>query len=101
MKNFLVAVGLLILIMFIKNFYEDNHFLKGEIELLNYEIMKKENSINKLQKEKKVLIKQLEFEKHKNKQPKKIKRKFVKPIEVTPEPIIEVAPQKVDTLGNF
>ena len=100
MKNFLIALGLLVLIIFVKNLYEDNQFSKGEIEILNSELLIKETTINKLQKEKNFLIKKLKIERSKNRIPKKIKLK-VRPIEIVPEITPEVIPQQTDTLTNF
>ena len=98
MKNFLIALVIMLLFCFIKNIYDDTNFLSEEADMLNYEILQKELIIKKLKKENFILVDKLEKEKKKIKQPKKIKKKINKPVGVTPEPLLNNNLQTVDTL---
>lgn len=102
MKNFLIALGLLMVIMFVKNLYEDKESLEFDMEVMKQELGQKEQSLLQLQKENKELIVKLQKEKNKIRKPKKEKRIIKSLVE---QPIVE--PQETiikeikDTLVNL
>jgi type II secretory pathway component PulC len=90
MKNFLIALGLLMVIIFIKNLYKDKQFLDEEVKILEFELFEKDNIIKNLNKDIVVLNKKLKEESKKLEKPKK--KKIINPKIVVSEPT------KVDTL---
>jgi hypothetical protein len=98
MKNFLIALVIMLLFCFIKNIYDDTNFLSEEVDMLNYEILQKELIIKNLKEENFILVDNLKKEKKKIKQPKKNKKKINKPVEISPEPLLNNNPQTIDTL---
>ena len=98
MKNFLIALVIMLLFCFIKNIYDDTNFLSEEVDMLNYEILQKELIIKNLKEENFILVDNLKKEKKKIKQPKKNKKKINKTVEISPEPLLNNNPQTIDTL---
>lgn len=98
MKNFLIALGLLIVIVFIKNLYKDKQFLSEEVQILEFELLEKDSIIQTLNKDKMILNKKFKEELEKIKKTKK--KKFIRPkIEVVEPPKIEVVePEITDTI---
>jgi hypothetical protein len=67
MKNFLIALVIMLLFCFIKNIYDDTNFLSEEVDMLNYEILQKELIIKNLKEENFILVDNLEKERKKEK----------------------------------
>jgi len=98
MKNFLIALGLLTIIVFIKNLYKDNQFLTEEVEILNYELLEKDSIIKNRDDRYKILSNKIRTLTQKPK--KKIKKIIKKNPTDTIKPIQEkiIVPEIIDTI---
>lgn len=81
MKNFLIALLLLVVIVSVKNLYMDKKFLEEEVTMLEFELSEKEKTVKNLEQEKLVLMDSIQVEKKKNIKKPKIKVVIPKKIE--------------------
>jgi len=98
MKNFLIALGLLTIIVFIKNLYKDNQFLTEEVEILNYELLEKDSIIKNRDDRYEIISNK--FRTLTQKPKKKIKKVIKKNPTDTIKPVQEkiIVPEIIDTI---